>query len=144
MADIAIVAHHRVAMFSDMGLVRTPELSDTLLQASQAALAIELAAETYVGWLAISGADQVVAGAGVHVKPQLPRISEDGNRVVTAAIPLVVNVYTERAWRKQGIARALMEVLMAWASSQHFDRVVLHASDDGRPLYDSLGFIATN
>ena len=144
MADVAIVAHHRVAMFTDMGLVRTPELSETLRQASLAALSIELAAGAYVGWLAIAGADQVVAGAGVHVKPQLPRISEDGGWVVTAAVPLVVNVYTERAWRKQGIARALMAVLMAWASSQNFDRVVLHASDDGRPLYDSLGFIATN
>jgi GNAT superfamily N-acetyltransferase len=131
-------------MFSDMGLVGTPDLSHSLLQASLTALAAELAAETYVGWLAVTGADRVVAGAGVHVKPQLPRISEDGSRVVTAPIPLVVNVYTEREWRKQGVARALMEALMEWASSRHFDRVVLHASDDGRPLYDSLGFMATN
>lgn len=131
-------------MFTDMGLVRTPELSRALLQASLAALSAEFAAETYVGWLAVTGADQAVAGAGAHVKPQLPRISEDGARVVTGSIPLVVNVYTERPWRKQGVARALMEVLIEWASGGNFDRVVLHASDDGRPLYDSLGFVATN
>lgn len=144
LADVAVVAHHRVAMFTDMGLVRTAELSRTLREASLAALSAELAADTYVGWLAITDSGQVVAGAGVHVKPQLPRISEDGARLVTGSIPLVVNVYTEHAWRKQGVARALMAAVLEWASNANFDRVVLHASDDGRPLYDSLGFVATN
>ena len=86
----------------------------------------------------------MVAGAGVPVKPQLPRISDDGTTVVTASLPLVVNLYTEPAWRHQGIARALMTVLMQWARDQGFDRLVLHASDAGRPLYVSLGFDPTN
>ena len=81
---------------------------------------------------------------GVHVKLQLPRISHDHIRVEDSPVPLAVNVYTEPQWRGRGIARALMRELMRWASEQGTDRVVLHASDAGRPLYVSLGFHSTN
>jgi GNAT superfamily N-acetyltransferase len=80
----------------------------------------------------------------VHVKPQLPRISHDRRRVEDTAVPLAVNVYTEVQWRGRGVARALMRTVMKWAEAQGTDRVVLHASDAGRPLYESLGFRGTN
>jgi hypothetical protein len=37
-----------------------------------------------------------------------------------------------------------MKELMDWASARGCDRVVLHASDAGRDLYESLGFVRTN
>jgi GNAT superfamily N-acetyltransferase len=46
--------------------------------------------------------------------------------------------------RGMGISRALMKVLMQWATAHGFDRVLLHASDAGRALYPSLGFVPTN
>jgi GNAT superfamily N-acetyltransferase len=94
--------------------------------------------------LAADDGGAVIGGAGVHIKPQLPRISHDGARVVATPVPLAVNVYTEPEWRGRGIARALMNVLMKWAAGQGTDRLVLHASDAGRPLYLTLGFEATN
>jgi GNAT superfamily N-acetyltransferase len=142
--DAAVIARHRVAMLSDMGSVPTLQLADALLKLSTSALVAALGNGSYVGWLALEGNNQVVAGAGVHVKPQLPHISEDGTSVVTAGLPLVVNVYTEPAWRHKGIARALMATLMQWARTEGFDRLVLHASDAGRSLYVSLGFVPTN
>ena len=143
-SDAAVIARHRVAMFSDMGSVPTLHLADALLKLSTSALVAALGNKSYVGWLALEGNNQVVAGAGVHVKPQLPRISEDGTSVVSAALPLVVNVYTEPAWRHKGMARTLMATLMQWARTERFDRLVLHASDAARPLYISLGFVPTN
>ena len=142
--DAAIIAGHRVAMFRDMGEVPTEELSAELLASSTAALTAWLRDRSYVGWLAIDDGNAVIAGAGVHIKPQLPRISHDVSRVVTSPIPLAVNVYTQPEWRGQGVARALMKVLMEWAAGQGADRLVLHASDAGRPLYLSMGFEATN
>jgi GNAT superfamily N-acetyltransferase len=142
--DAATIARHRVAMFRDMGQVPSDALAAALLRTSTAALAALLRDRSYVGWLALDGTDTVVGGAGAHVKPQLPRVSLDGTRIVTEAVPLVVNVYTEPAWRGRGVARALMEALMDWATAAGFDRVVLHASDAGRPLYLSLGFVPSN
>jgi hypothetical protein len=37
-----------------------------------------------------------------------------------------------------------MQAMMEWARAQGFDRLLLHASDAGRPLYRSLGFLPTN
>lgn len=143
-ADAGIIARHRVAMFRDMGQIPSDALASELLALSANSLVALLSDGTYVGWLAIDGRDQVIAGAGVHIKHQLPRIAEHGTHVETAPAPLVVNVYTEPQWRGRGIARALMTTLMAWARERGFDRVLLHASDDGRPLYASLGFVPTN
>ena len=127
-----------------MGEIPTEALGAQLLAESTTALRAWLHDQTYIGWLAVDDRGAVIAGAGVHIKPQLPRISHDGARVVTSPLPLAVNVYTEPQWRCQGIARALMKVLMEWAAAQGADRVVLHASAAGRPLYVSLGFEPTN
>jgi GNAT superfamily N-acetyltransferase len=142
--DAATVARHRVEMFREMGNVPTDELARELLDKSTSALATALADGTYVGWFAVGDQGKVLAGAGVHIKPQLPRISSDGERVEGAPVPLVVNVYTERECRGEGVARSLMRALMKWAATLGSDRVVLHASDAGRPLYTSLGFSPTN
>jgi GNAT superfamily N-acetyltransferase len=141
--DAAVVAQHRVSMFRDMGEVPTQALATELLEASQAALAALLRDGSYVGWLAVGAHDEVLAGAGVHIKSTLPRITHQG-LVAAGPIPLAVNVYTEPGSRRRGIARALMQAMMEWARVQGFDRLLLHASDGARPLYRSLGFAPTN
>lgn len=140
--DAPAIARHRVEMFRDMGQVPTDALAVELLRGSMIAIRQALNGHSYVGWLAIDAEDKVIAGAGVHVKRQLPRIHAD--EVRHGPVPLVVNVYTEREWRNKGVARALMQTLLQWASEQGFDRVVLHASDAARGLYESLGFNPTN
>ena len=139
-----MIAHHRVEMFRDMGELRSEALAEELRTATRASLVPRLAAGAYVGWLAVVPAGRVIAGAGVDIKPQLPRVALGGTRIVAADVPLVVNVYTEPEYRRQGIARALMLALMEWARTTAADRVVLHASSAGRALYESLGFVATN
>lgn len=143
-SDAAVVARHRVAMFRDMGQVPTVELGAELLKASTSALAALLREGSYVGYLAVGLDQEVIGGAGVHVRPQLPRISRDGTYVASRPVPLLVNVYTEPQWRQRGVARALVVTLMRWAEEEGADQMVLHASDAGRPLYASLGFAATN
>jgi len=142
--DARAIAHHRVAMFRDMKQLADLNAAATLMEASERAIASAIADGTYLGWLVVTPQSSIVAGAGVHIKPQLPRLSHNGTRVATTPIPLVVNVYTEVEWRKQGIARALMRAIMQWAMDRGCDRVLLHASDAGRPLYLSLGFSPTN
>ncbi|MGC1521514.1 MAG: GNAT family N-acetyltransferase [Steroidobacteraceae bacterium] len=141
--DAAVIAQHRVSMFRDMGQVPTQALAVELLNASQAELATLLREGSYVGWLAVGAHDEVLAGAGAHIRPTLPRITHEG-RVATGPLPLAVNVYTEPGSRRRGIARALMQAMMEWGRAQGFDRLLLHASDAARPLYRSLGFAPTN
>lgn len=52
----------------------------------------------------------------------------------------VMNVYTMPEYRRKGIARRLMEGLLAEARELELDFVELKATEDGYPLYKSLGF----
>ena len=42
------------------------------------------------------------------------------------------------------VAAALMQRILDWATANGVKSLVLHASDDGRPLYEKLGFTRTS
>lgn len=98
-----------------------------------------LADGRYRGFFAEDPEGRVVAGGGVisydfHVGPRddAPRRS------------WIVNVFTEPEHRRRGLARLIMDALVELCRAQGWSIVFLHASDDGRPLYESMGFKATN
>lgn len=55
----------------------------------------------------------------------------------------VSSVYTRPGYRRQGISRRLMELLIEEARALRLDRLILWASEMGRPLYEELGFEAS-
>jgi GNAT superfamily N-acetyltransferase len=143
--DADVLAHHRAAMFRDMGSLR-PELYDALRAASRAWFAEAVPTGEYVAFLA-APADrpgEIVAGAGVQLRRQLPRPRPGGAEIEVRPQGLVLNVYTEPAWRRRGLAELLMRHLIDWAREHDVGGLTLHASDEGRPLYRKLGFEQTN
>jgi len=56
----------------------------------------------------------------------------------------IVNVFTEPQWRRRGIAGRLVKEIITWSRNEQIDRLLLHVSDDGRSVYERLGFIAGN
>ncbi len=100
----------------------------------------------YVGWVAVPALDtgSVIAGAGVQLRPILPRPDHTGTRLLAGEQGLVLNVFTEVEWRRHGIAAQLMERVLAWARERRVASLVLHASAEGRRLYERLGFVGTN
>lgn len=52
----------------------------------------------------------------------------------------VHNMYTLPEWRGQGIATALLRGIIEYVKSTPARRIWLHASDQGRPIYERLGF----
>ena len=52
----------------------------------------------------------------------------------------VMNVYTKPQYRRKGVARKLMQMLLAESADLKLDYVELKATDAGCPLYRSLGF----
>ena len=51
----------------------------------------------------------------------------------------ILNVYVDPDFRRQGIARRLMQTMIDWCRKEGFAAVYLHASKDGRPLYETSG-----
>jgi len=136
-ADAATVARHRVEMFRDMGVLAAADVPLEL--ASRRALGQGLADGSYRGWL-VEAAGAVVAGGGLVLRPLLPRPGHPDGGVEA----YVLNVYTDPPHRRRGLARRLMDEILAWCETKSVQRVGLHASDEGRGLYESLGFAATN
>lgn len=147
-ADVAFVARHRAEMFLDMG--RLPrDMYDALVERSIERLRLAVASGEYVGWVVTPEGrpNEVVGGAGVQLRRVLPhpRNLPDGQvTLATGRQAIVLNVFTERAWRRKGLAKLVMRHLLAWCQDSGVETIVLHASDEGRPLYEQLGFVATN
>jgi GNAT superfamily N-acetyltransferase len=146
-ADAAIIARHRAEMFSDMGLL-PQSLYDRLMAETARYLEAALGTEEYVAWLAspLDLPQQVVAGAGILNRRVLPHpLDVDGSTTLASGRQgIVLNVFTERPWRRRGLASLLMREVMAWAANNRLETLVLHASDEGRPVYEKIGFVATN
>ena len=146
--DAAVIAWHRARMFQDMGELPEPAF-EVLRARAEVVLGDWLKRGEYLGWLAspVSSPESVVAGAGVQLHQVLPHpASGAGGGVAVAGgrHAIVLNVFTEPEWRRQGVAELLMQRVLEWAAEVRLDRLVLHASAEGRALYERLGFVATN
>jgi len=125
-------------MFRDMGEGTLEEL-DRMVEVAKPWLARALADGSYRHWLALDAAGRVVGGGGVLLGPW-PANPKDP----CTERAVILNVYTEPEFRKRGIARLIMLTIVAWVKEQGLHSVNLHASAEGRPLYEKLGLVATN
>ena len=134
--DIDVLVYHRYAMWRDM------RLSASVLEAvetpARAYFTAALPTGGYVGWLA--EADGKVVGGGGVVISAWPGLA--GSTLPNRA--MILNMFVEPDYRRRGIARALMLAMIEWCKAQGFSSVGLHASEEGRPLYESLRFQPTN
>ena len=55
----------------------------------------------------------------------------------------LMNVYTEEHYRRRGIARQLVNMLIEDARVHGATEISLDATESGRPLYESMGFKAS-
>lgn len=136
--DLEVVLYHRRRMFEDMGFGDRQAL-DAMIAASTPLLRRGLADGTYRGWLVEAAGNRVVAGGGVillHFQPH-PRDPRPQRA-------WVVNMFTEPEHRRRGLARLLMQAILEWCRAEGMRDLYLHASDEGRALYESLGFKPTN
>ena len=137
--DLEEILVHRRRMFEDMGHHDIAVLEE-IVRSSRPVLREFLAAGFYVGWFAVTAENRVAAGAGLLISPSLsgPMAPDRAERVY------LWNVFTYPQFRKQGLARLLTQRAIAYCR-QHGRKILwLHASQYGRPLYESLGFEQTN
>jgi|SRR5579872_1953878 len=136
--DLETIVRHRRAMFHDMG--HDDELALDMMSAKfREWLRPKMASGEYLAWFAVADDGSIAAGAGLWLMDWPPHIigkaQQRGN---------ILNVYTEPAHRKKGMARALMVAALGWCEEKVIDVVILHASPHGGALYEKLGFVPTN
>lgn len=55
----------------------------------------------------------------------------------------LMNIYTKEEYRRQGIAGKMIEMLIDGARKRGVTEISLDATEEGRPLYEKLGFHAS-
>jgi GNAT superfamily N-acetyltransferase len=134
--DLETILRHRRLMYEDMGH-RDRAALEAMIEACRGPLARWLDDGIYRGWL-VERDGAVVAGGGLFITFVLPIVADPQPRRAH-----ILNVYTERTHRRQGLARGLMEWMVLWCRHRGFQAVTLDTSDDGRALYEELGFRPT-
>ena len=125
-------------MFAEIGW-KDEGVLDRMESGSAQYLREALPGGTYRAWMAETDQGEVVSGGGIALvpwpgSPDFPAPQRGW----------ILGIYTEPAYRRKGIARQIMEAILAWCRSEGFGYVSLHASKDGRALYEVMGFKPTN
>lgn len=135
--DIPTITRHRRRMYEDMNYSDGDTLS-TVVTLTADYLKKAIPDGSFRSWLACDNG-QVVAGGAVVVCPWPAHAYDLECRRAT-----ILNVYTDPEYRRCGIARQIMQTMIAWCKQEGFARVTLHASEHGRHLYETLGFEPSN
>ena len=136
--DLDTVVAHRREMFRDMDN-RDAAALDRMSELFRPWLLGKMRAGEYLAWFAVDSNGAIAAGLGLWLMDWPPHMIGPtrwrGN---------IVNVYTRPESRRLGLARRLMETALAWCRTNQVRAVILHSSDQGRQLYESMGFTPTN
>lgn len=136
--DVPELVRLRRMMFEAMGCQDTPAL-DRADAAVGPFLEAAIQSGTFHGWLATTSTGEAVGSGGVMIDQHPP---SPGN--ASGRIGYILNVVTIPRYRRRGIARRMMETMLAWLAEQGIEIATLHASEAGRPLYRKLGFVDSN
>jgi ribosomal protein S18 acetylase RimI-like enzyme len=137
-SDIDAIVQQRRSMFREMGY-GDQDVLDSMSVRFRPWLRRKMEAREYLGWFALTPDSSIAAGLGLWLMDWPPHMVAEGQWRGN-----ILNVYTMPAHRRSGLARALMQIALEWCVANRVGSVILHASPEGRGLYESLGFEPTN
>ena len=136
--DAETVVAHRRAMFQEMGY-RDEDAMNRMCELFRPWLRRKMQAGEYLAWFAIASDGGLAAGLGMWLMDWPPHMLGPGPSRAN-----ILNVYTRPESRRHGLARKLTETAIKWCRENGISTVILHASNAGRPLYESMGFVPSN
>jgi ribosomal protein S18 acetylase RimI-like enzyme len=137
-SDIPDLVRLRRVMFESMGYDDQAQL--TAADAAAASyFARTIPVGEFTGWLAVTSVDVPVGSGGVVIDRHPP-----GPNNLSGRIGYIMNLVTIPSYRRRGIARRVMQAMLDWLAERDVHRVTLHAAEEGRVLYQELGFVDSN
>ncbi|MBR0205306.1 MAG: GNAT family N-acetyltransferase [Clostridia bacterium] len=129
--DMEVFAAMRIRQLVEEGAQAEGDLLPALLDYYRR----HLSDGTFVAWLALDG-ERIVGTGGISVVEKPAWFG-----CPTGRIGLVSSMYTDKAYRRQGIARRLLTLVTDAAKEQGCGAVWITASDMGVPFYAGCGFV---
>jgi ribosomal protein S18 acetylase RimI-like enzyme len=132
--DIDDLVRLRLALLREMGALVDAD-DAPLAEAIRSYLAADLPAGRFIVWVGTSEDGAVIACGGLVFLQKPPSPSNHSGREA-----YIMNMYTAPEWRGRGLATRLFDALMGDAREASVRLVRLHATEDGRALYERVGF----
>jgi len=139
LADLDELVRLRIEFLREVQPAETHQYSEEQLRGSlRDYLSRAMQADEFVAWLAIYDAE-IVATSGLCFFQITP-----GFTLIDGKIAYILNIYTLRQWRGKGVGKTVFNYILQEAINRGYKRISLHASDDGRPVYEKFGFRLTS
>ncbi|MCL2072044.1 MAG: GNAT family N-acetyltransferase [Oscillospiraceae bacterium] len=129
-SDIPHLVELRKLQLHDEGAEATCDITQSLSNF----FTWNLANGAFVSWLAVID-DKVIATSGITFTEKPPYYNNP-----TGRIGILSNMYTAPEYRRCGIAKKLLELIVDEARERGYEVIQLTASDDGALLYENFGF----
>ena len=140
LADIPVLSSHHCKMFQEMWTLKGQSIDKTGLRALESGYRKKLEKEMPDGscrvWVA-KAEGQIIASGAMSLVSVAP-VPGDSNRLVG----YLHSIYTDPSHRHRHCARQIVERAIRVCRELGIRRILLSASDAGRPIYEQLGFVA--
>ena len=90
---------------------------------------------THTAYLVFDG-DRFAGAGGISYYQVMPTFHNPGGNKA-----YIMNMYTRPEYRRQGIARRMLDILISDAKSRGIRFITLEATQMGKPLYEKAGFV---
>ena len=136
--DVDLLADHRKRMWLDIHPEYEEEVRATEKR-TRKWIGDQLSKGSLVG-LVVRTADGEVVGSGcIWLRDEQPRPTS-----MSLVVPYLMSMYTVKRFRRQGVASLIVKGALKWCREKGYDRIVLHASKEGRAVYEGFGFEPSN
>lgn len=134
--ELDIFIKMRIAQLREEGATEdidlTPELKNYYKR--------HMADNTFISWLAVDTDNgKIVGTSGISIVEKPPYFS-----CPTGKIALLSSMFTDKSYRRKGIATALLSRIVNEAKEQKCGTIQITASDTGVLLYSNFGFTKNN
>ena len=132
--DATLLAEHRKMMWLDIHPEFEGELKATDAR-TRKWIEEGLSKKRLVGLIVKTPQGEVAGSGCVWLREEQPRPTS-----MRLVVPYLMSMYTVKKFRRQGVASLVVKKALDWCRERNYDRIVLHASKEGRPVYEALGF----
>lgn len=135
--DLDLLVRHRRKMFEEISDA-TPHELDAVDREYRRWARTRMRSGQYTAFLVEAGG-RIPSSGALWLMPLPPRPWTRGGRA-----PYLMSMYTERADRGKGHASLVVRAAIRWAKAHGHKVVLLHASDEGKGIYERAGFRPTS
>ena len=108
--------------------------SDSLMEANKAYYEKHIPDETHIAFIALYNSQEAGSGS-ICLSDELPSPDNPSGRCA-----YLMNIYVRPEFRERGLGHAIVRQLLTEAQNLNCGKIYLETTEDGRRVYESLGF----